>query len=64
MYPNLLASSPDPAFSLNVTNTASSALTLKIMLGVALVMEDCQIFCVKGLLIVFLEKKNIKWGKA
>jgi hypothetical protein len=25
---------------------------------------DCQIFCVKGLLIVFLEKKNIKWGKA
>jgi hypothetical protein len=26
--------------------------------------KDCQIFCVKGLLIVFLEKKNIKWGKA
>ena len=38
MYPNLLASSLDPAYSLNITNAASSPLTLKIMLGVALVM--------------------------
>jgi cytochrome bd ubiquinol oxidase subunit II len=38
MYPNLLPSSIDPSASLNVTNASSSPLTLKIMLGVALVM--------------------------
>jgi cytochrome d ubiquinol oxidase subunit II len=36
LYPNLLPSSLDPAFSLNIHNSASSPLTLKIMLGVAL----------------------------
>jgi cytochrome d ubiquinol oxidase subunit II len=36
LYPDLLRSSIDPAFSLNIANAASSPLTLKIMLGVAL----------------------------
>ena len=36
LYPDLLKSSIDPAHSLNVYNAASSPLTLKIMLGVAL----------------------------
>jgi cytochrome bd ubiquinol oxidase subunit II len=36
LYPNLLPSSLNPAFSLTVFNSASSPLTLKIMLGVAL----------------------------
>ncbi|MGC9195981.1 MAG: cytochrome d ubiquinol oxidase subunit II [Syntrophobacteraceae bacterium] len=37
MYPNLLISSMDPAFSLNAFNSSSSPLTLEIMLGVVLV---------------------------
>jgi len=37
MYPDLLISSIDPAFSLSAFNSSSSPLTLKIMLGVALV---------------------------
>lgn len=37
LYPNLLPSSLDPAFSLTAANSASSALTLKIMLVVAIV---------------------------
>lgn len=37
LYPNMLVSSIDPAFSLTAFNSASSPLTLKIMLGVALV---------------------------
>ncbi len=36
LYPNLLPSSLNPAFSLTIFNSASSPLTLKIMLGVAL----------------------------
>jgi cytochrome d ubiquinol oxidase subunit II len=36
LYPNLLPSSIDPSHSLTITNSASSPLTLKIMLGVAL----------------------------
>ena len=38
LYPNLLPSSIDSAASMNITNSSSSPLTLKIMLGVALVM--------------------------
>jgi cytochrome d ubiquinol oxidase subunit II len=38
LFPNLLPSSLDPASSLTAFNAASSALTLKIMLGVALCM--------------------------
>ena len=36
LYPNLLPSSIDPAFSLTAFNSSSSPLTLKIMLVVAL----------------------------
>jgi cytochrome d ubiquinol oxidase subunit II len=36
LFPNLLPSSLDPAYSLTIYNSASSPLTLKIMLGVAL----------------------------
>lgn len=36
LYPNLLISSIDPAFSLTAFNSSSTPLTLKIMLGVAL----------------------------
>ena len=38
IYPALLPSSLAPAFSMTIYNSASSALTLKIMLGVALVL--------------------------
>ncbi len=37
LYPNMLISSIDPAYTLTAFNSASSPLTLKIMLGVALV---------------------------
>lgn len=37
MYPNLIISSIDPAYSVTLANGASSPLTLMIMLGVALV---------------------------
>jgi cytochrome d ubiquinol oxidase subunit II len=37
LYPNLIPSSLNPAWSLTVTNSSSSPLTLQIMLGVALV---------------------------
>ena len=37
MYPGMLISSIDPAFSLTAFNSSSSPMTLKIMLGVALV---------------------------
>lgn len=36
LYPNLLPSSLNPAYSLTIFNSSSSPLTLKIMLGVAL----------------------------
>ncbi|MCF8032462.1 MAG: cytochrome d ubiquinol oxidase subunit II [Desulfarculaceae bacterium] len=38
LFPNLLPSSLDPKASLTIYNAASSPLTLKIMLGVALIM--------------------------
>ncbi len=37
LFPNLLISSLNPAYSLTIRNSASSPMTLKIMLGVALV---------------------------
>lgn len=37
LYPAMLPSSINPAYSITIYNSASSALTLKIMLGVALV---------------------------
>jgi cytochrome d ubiquinol oxidase subunit II len=38
LFPNLFPSSLDPAYSLTAFNSSSSSLTLKIMLGVTLVM--------------------------
>ena len=38
LYPNLLPSSLSPAYSLNIYNSSSSPLTLKIMLTVALIL--------------------------
>jgi len=38
LYPALLPSSLNPGYSMTIYNSASSPLTLKIMLGVALVM--------------------------
>lgn len=38
LYPNILPSRIDPNYSITIFNSASSQLTLKIMLGVALVM--------------------------
>ena len=37
LFPALLPSSLDPAYSMTIANSASSPKTLKIMLGVALV---------------------------
>jgi cytochrome d ubiquinol oxidase subunit II len=37
LFPNLIPSSLSPKFSMTVTNSSSSPLTLKIMLGVALI---------------------------
>ena len=37
LFPNLLPSSMDPAFSMSIANSSSSPLTLKIMLVVALI---------------------------
>ena len=37
LYPDMFPSSLDPAYSLTIHNSSSSPLTLKIMLGVALV---------------------------
>ncbi|WP_027184009.1 cytochrome d ubiquinol oxidase subunit II [Desulfovibrio inopinatus] len=37
LYPKLLPSTLDPAYSMTITNSSSSTLTLQIMLGVALV---------------------------
>lgn len=44
IFPALLPSSLDPAFSMTIANSASSPLTLKIMLGVALVFVPIVIF--------------------
>ena len=38
LYPNMFPSSIDPSYGLTIYNSASSPLTLKIMLGVALVL--------------------------
>ncbi|MDY6909053.1 MAG: cytochrome d ubiquinol oxidase subunit II, partial [Thermodesulfobacteriota bacterium] len=37
IYPNLIPSTLNPTYSMTIYNSASSTLTLKIMLGVALV---------------------------
>ncbi len=47
LFPALLPSSIDPRFSLTIYNSASSPLTLKIMLGVALVFVPL-VLCYQG----------------
>jgi cytochrome d ubiquinol oxidase subunit II len=37
IFPNLVLSNPNPEFSLNIYNAASSARTLKIMLIIAII---------------------------
>jgi cytochrome d ubiquinol oxidase subunit II len=58
LYPNLLPSSLDPAFGLTVANSASSPLTLKIMLGVALIMVPVVILYQAWAYSVFKDKVN------
>ncbi len=56
IYPNLLPSSIDPNFSLSIFNSASSPLTLKIMLGVTLVCIPVVIFYQTVIYRLFREK--------
>lgn len=54
MFPNLVASSLDPAFSVTAFNAASSPLTLRIMLGIAL--------CVLPLVIAYQAWVYVRFG--
>ena len=56
LYPSLLPSSLNPAYSLTVYNSSSSPLTLKIMLGVALVFVPIVILYQTWVYILFKGK--------
>jgi cytochrome bd ubiquinol oxidase subunit II len=56
LYPNLLPSSLDPSFSVTVWNGSSSPLTLKIMLGVALIFVPIVIIYQTWVYRLFREK--------
>jgi cytochrome d ubiquinol oxidase subunit II len=56
LYPSLLPSSLNPAYSLTAYNSASSPLTLKIMLGVALVFVPIVILYQTWVYILFKGK--------
>jgi cytochrome d ubiquinol oxidase subunit II len=56
LYPNLLPSSLDPAYSMTISNSASSPLTLKIMLGVALTFVPIVIVYQAWVYYLFREK--------
>jgi cytochrome d ubiquinol oxidase subunit II len=56
LYPNLLPSSLDPAASLTAFNSASSPMTLKIMLGVALTFVPLVIVYQTWVHILFKDK--------
>lgn len=56
LYPRLLPSSLDPAYSMTIEKTASSPLTLQIMLGVALVFVPIVIFYQSWVYKVFSHK--------
>lgn len=56
LYPSLLPSSLNPAYSLTIQNSASSPLTLKIMLAVALVFVPIIIAYQAGVYILFRDK--------
>lgn len=56
LYPNLLPSSLDPAFNLTVKNAASTPLTLKIMLTVAIIFVPLVIGYQTWVYILFKDK--------
>jgi cytochrome d ubiquinol oxidase subunit II len=56
LYPSLLPSSLNPAYSLTIHNSASSPLTLKIMLAVALIFVPIIIAYQTGVYILFRHK--------
>jgi len=56
LYPNMLPSSLDPAFSLTVHNSASTPLTLKIMLVVVLIFVPIVIAYQTWVYILFRDK--------
>jgi len=58
LYPSLFPSSLNSAFSMTVTNSSSSPLTLKIMLGVALVFVPIVIAYQTWAYYMFREKVN------
>lgn len=58
MYPALLPSSLSPEFSKTLTNSSSSSLTLKIMLGVVLVIIPVVIFYQAWTYKIFQDKAN------
>lgn len=64
LYPNMIVSSIDPAYSLTAFNSASSPLTLKIMLGVALVFVPIVIAYQVWVFIFFSGKKAAPAGPA
>lgn len=58
LYPNMLISIIDPAYSLTAFNSASSPLTLKIMLGVALVFVPIVIVYQLWVYVFFTRKRK------
>jgi len=60
LYPNLFPSKIDPAYSLTAFNSASSPLTLKIMLAVALVMVPVVILYQAWVYVTFRHKVSGK----
>jgi cytochrome d ubiquinol oxidase subunit II len=60
LYPNLLPSSINPAFSLTAFNSSSSPLTLKIMLAVALIFVPIVILYQGWLYYLFRDKVTVE----
>jgi len=66
LYPTLLPSSINPSYSLTIFNAASSPLTLKIMLGVALVFVPIVIIYQAWVYNFFKDKvreKDLRYGE-
>lgn len=64
MYPNLIISSLDPAYSVTLANGASSPLTLQIMLGVALVAVPVVILYQLWVYVAFARRLTPEIGRA
>lgn len=62
IYPNLLPSSIDPAYSMTIYNSASSPMTLKIMLGVVLVFVPIVIAYQAWAYYLFKDKVDLSEG--